>query len=490
MTFWLPECAVNESILRTLHEEFRRLAAEDDIADAHLVVLLDNVQVRDTDIDILMKSWNQVRVGPDARDVVTVLFRDRLFSDWVTYQCPSVKKLIDRTIAKVDAELNAQGVDYCWSHFEEFESLTVDSKAAANFHQKVVKFAQLSYMPISPDMFVRRKFNGRFGKARHEPQEIRLRNNTAWTDWHQRPSLGRWQGTLDSNAGWRLVDENRPFTRRTRLQRIAESGPQGWKIAFNQARDICAQVALGQPDSMHGGLLGLLAALTNLKDRETQRRQVEDFLVRYSTVHWKEHFLQHDLTEAETDLSTIVAETLLAQSRSKRVRDAEVAVAGMAARAYYFVLDSYRSQATAHENMDQRAAFQSITMLTLGMAGAVTALHWAGREADAKPIIAALQTELIGFRDAFHRYRLSDFGMTEGEWQDSLRPGTDEGDPNVVERCARRLAAIHLRPLGYSREFARSDEFLTTNCGHAWTAEIDISNYKWENKYFCGLREE
>jgi hypothetical protein len=339
-------------------------------------------------------------------------------------------------------------------------------------------------------MFVRRKLNGRFGRAKHEPQEVKIRNNTAWTDWHSRPSLGRWTGTLDSNAGWKLVDENRPYIRRTRLQRITEAGPQGWKIAFNRARTLCASVTLGDPETVQGGILGLLASMTGLKDRDAQRRHVLDFLVRYSTVHWKEHFLQQDLTEAETDLSTIVAETLMSSQRNKRVRDHDVAVAGLAARAYYFVLDSYRSQATAHENMDQRAVFQAVTMLSLGMVSAVTALHWAGKVAEAKPIVTSLQQELIGFANAFDRYRLSDYGMTRNEWLDCLRPGTEETDPNIVERCARRIAAIHLRPLGYTKEFPRSDEFLTTNCGHAWTAEVDVSNYKWENKYFCGLREE
>jgi hypothetical protein len=489
MTVWLPECAVNHEIVCMLHEEFQALAAEEDLNHPHLILLLDNVQVKDTDIDILMKSWNQVRVGPGEKDVVTVLFRDRGFSDWVTYQCPSVKKLIDRTIAKVDAELNSQEVDYCWSHFEEFESLTVDSKAAGNFHQKVVKFAQLSYLPISPDMFVRRKLNGRFGKAKHEPQEIFVRDNTAWTDWHNRPSLGRWTGTLDSNAGWELVDENRPYTRRTRLQRIQETGSQSWKIALSKARKNCAMVTLGDSQSLEGGILGFLGTMTGQKNLEGRKQRVHEFLMRYATVHWKEHYLQQDFTEADTDITVIVEETLF-QGQRKRVTDEEVIIAGLAARSYYFVLESYRSQATAYENLDQRAVYQAVTMLALGMCGAVTAFHWAGQKPLGQAILQALKTELIGFAGAFDRYRLTDYGITEGEWNDALKAATEESNLNVVERCARRLAAIHLRPLGYQKDFPREDEYLTTNCGHIWTAEVEVSNYKWENKYFCGLREE
>src|SRR5690606_4968417 len=129
--------------------------------------------------------------------------------------------------------------------FEELEALTFSNKSTVNYDQKITKLAQLSYMPMSPDMFVRRKMDGTFGKASHEPQEISLKDNTAWSDWHTNPSLGRWQGVLDSNAFFKLVDMNRPYTRRTRGGKVTDSGPQAWKWAWDCTRRTISKTVKG-----------------------------------------------------------------------------------------------------------------------------------------------------------------------------------------------------------------------------------------------------
>ena len=107
-----------------------------------------------------------------------------------------------------------------------------------------------------------------------------------------------------------------------------------------------------------------------------------------------------------------------------------------------------------------------------------------------KATLDLLKNELIDFVSAFDRYNLPEYGLTRQEWEESLKSQVDESPLNIVERAARRVAARHLRPLGYKTEFTREDENLTTNTGHVWSTEIENSNYKWENKLFCGLREE
>ena len=52
-----------------------------------------------------------------------------------------------------------------------------------------------------------------------------------------------------------------------------------------------------------------------------------------------------------------------------------------------------------------------------------------------------------------------------------------------------RIAARHLRHLGYRREFPKSDESITTNVGHIWSGEVEWGNFKWENPLFCGADE-
>lgn len=485
---WLPECGYSHRVLEILYEEFAAMAKREKVPDAHLLLLMDNCQAIAPDIDILMKSWNQMRLND--KTVLTVVFRDRSFSDWVTFSNPSVKKLIDRTIAKVDSELNEQGVDYCWGHFEEVETLTFSNKSATNYEQKVTKLAQLSYLPISPDVFIRRKMNGKYGRAPHEPQEIGLRENTAWTDWHSNPTLGRWQGVLDSNAYFKLVDQNRPYIRRTRMGKIQEPGYQAWKVAYVKAREACSRVAKGDPETLKDGLLGILADLTGAKDAKIVRRNVSEFLVHFSHAHWRELFLQqHDLSEADVEIRALVDHYLVKDGK-KRVKEHEYFMAGVAAQAYYFILDSHRSYATAHENLDQRATFQCTVMLVLGMCNLMSLYHWLERPHDARAIFDLMKAELFEFEKAYDRYVLADYGITLHEWQEALKSQVDESPLNVVARAARRTAARHLKPLGYRKEFTREDDMLTTNVGHVWTAEVENTNYKWENKLYCGLREE
>jgi hypothetical protein len=488
--FWLPEGGFNNQILHILHEEFTARAAEEDFPNPHLILLLDNQQATNPDNDILMKSWNVIDM-PDG-DQVSVVFRDRFFSDWVTYSNPSVKKLLDRTIAKVDSELNGQDVDYGWAHFEDVEALGLNGKAALNFEQKIIKLTELRYLPLAPDVMVRRKMLKRMGLSKTEPLKIAIRDETAWNDWHlNNVSLGRWDGTLDSKASILLVDENRPYVRRTRGGRINEQGHQCWKIAYNKARDLVSHQMMGDPETMTGGLLGVLAGMVPgaKKKPELARRNVMAFLTEYSMIYWREHYIEHDMSEAEIQLDEIAQENLLADCKGELTED-EIITAGVAAQGYYFMLDGYRSLATSMENFDQRAMYQNVVMTTLGTCNLMYILHWLDQQDEAKECLAVLKEHFLNFEASYDRYRLASYGVTRDEWKNSIKSEVPDCDLNVIERATRRVAARHLRALGYRRDFSKEDEAISTNCGHLWTTEIENSNYRWENKTFCGVREE
>lgn len=488
--FWLPEGGFNSDVLRVLHEEFMAKAQEAGVQNPHLVLLLDNTQASEVDNDVLMKSWNIVEM-PDG-DRVSVVFRDRTFSDWVTFSNPSVKKLLDRTIAKVDSELNSRDVDYSWAHFEDIEALGLNGKAALNFEQKIIKLTELSYLPMAPDVIVRRKMLKRMGLSSDEPMKVKLKENTAWSDWHlNNVSLGRWDGTLDSNAQILLVDENRPYVRRTRGGRVNDQGHQCWKIAYNKARAAISKVAMGDPDTMTGGLLGLLADLVPAgpKNKHIVPRNVATFLTEYSMIYWREHFIEHDMAEADIQLDEITRSNLLAECKGD-LSEEEVLMAGVAAQGYYFMLDGYRSLATAVENFDQRALYQNVTMTTLGVCNLIYILHWLDRKDEAVEVLNALRDHFLDFENGYDRYRLASYGVTRDEWKNAIKSEVADSELNLVERAARRVASRHLRPLGYRREFGKEDEGISTNCGHLWTTEIENSNYRWENKLFCGVREE
>ncbi len=486
--FFLPEYSYSEESARILVEEFLRLAERENCVNPHLVLMLDNAQSVDCDIDVLMKSWNRLKWGKE-KPPVSIVFRDRAFSEWMSYSRPSVKKLLDRTIAKVDSDLNAAGVNYCWAHFENLEDLTFDSKSLSNFEQKIVKLAQLSYLTISPDVYVRRKLLKKFSLISHEPQFVEVRSVTAGNDWHPKPSLGRWEGVLDSNAPIQLVDESRLITRRVRGGRVQVAMPQCWKIAYVRAVRTCAAAVKGDPNTLQGGVIELLAHISGVKDPAKARENIFDFLAAYGYVYWREHFLQHDMSEADVQIRDMVDDLLLRGAR-KRLRDEEYLVAGVAAQAYFFALDAMRSHATHWENLDQRAAYQNILMITLALVNMITIYHWMKKPAEAKKLFDVMRTELFDFESAYDRYGLAEYGVTPPEWELALKSEIEDSPLNLVARAARRTAARHLRQLGYKKEFSREDEDIPHTTGHIWSAEIENINYKWENKLFCGLREE
>jgi hypothetical protein len=80
-------------------------------------------------------------------------------------------------------------------------------------------------------------------------------------------------------------------------------------------------------------------------------------------------------------------------------------------------------------------------------------------------------------------------GVSREAWKDTLRSHVTESKDNVVKRAASRVAATHLRPIGYSRDFSRDDELTTVSVGHLWSTEICNPNLKYENRYFCGVSE-
>ncbi|HOE98055.1 MAG TPA: hypothetical protein PK847_15900 [Candidatus Sumerlaeota bacterium] len=80
-------------------------------------------------------------------------------------------------------------------------------------------------------------------------------------------------------------------------------------------------------------------------------------------------------------------------------------------------------------------------------------------------------------------------GVSQKDWKEAIRSEVSECRDNVVRRAALRIAARHLRPLGYTREFTRQDANITTNVGHMWSIESCRENFCYENTAFCGVLE-
>jgi hypothetical protein len=139
--------------------------------------------------------------------------------------------------------------------------------------------------------------------------------------------------------------------------------------------------------------------------------------------------------------------------------------------------------------MDQRAFYQNVVLLTLAMCNAIYVYHWLGDSRKASATLKLIKTELLDFEGAYDRYHLADRGVSKQQWHRTLKSEIAESKDNVVKRATLRVAARHLRPLGYTKEFTRRDANLTTNVGHIWSLESCREGLAYENPHFCGVSE-
>jgi len=494
----LPEGAYSARVLQILHEEFVKLCEAQKIEPAHLVLLLDTEQSKERETDVLMKRWNTLRPAPTTRDIVSIVYKERAFTDWVIKGHPSTKKQLDRTIAKVDAVLRDSNIDHLWAHYEPLITLLSTFKTCMNFEQKLIKLTELGYQPCGPDVFVRRKLLNLYGMLEDEPRRTTLRDNTCWDAWPDTPgSMCRYTGVEESGgfAPKKTIDQDRHYKRRMPdgEMRTARGNPC-WKPALMAALQNVQRAVVGEPKTFSGGMLGLLHEIVPIRHVPVMMRNVENFLVRYARIHWKEHFIHHVYSEADIRLDEFARECLLADmpedTERKELTDDEIVVAGAAASAVYHAYEGFASTTFAWEHIDQRATFHNVAMMCLGVVHAIYALKWHGKDEEADRIFEVYKTELLDFGSAYERHGIDKLGVEPKIWRATIKSQVADSEHNIVERVARRVGAIHLRGMGYRDAFDRKDTSLSTSCGHLWSWEIDHLNFKFENEFFCGLTEE
>ena len=496
--YWLPEGAYSARVLQILHEEFTKRCEAEKVGPCHLVLLLDADQSKERETDLLMKRWNTLRPAPTTRDIVTIIFKDRAFSEWVVQGHPSTKKQLDRTIAKVDAALRDAGVDHLWSHFEPLMTLLSTFKTCANFEQKHIKLTELGYQPVGPDIFARRKVLATGGMGEDEPRRTTLRDHTCWSSFEDDPgSLVRFTG-IEESGGFsprRLLGPERPYSRRDASGVIRKSrGNPCWKPALQSALWNVFRAVVGDSKTFMGGMLGLLREITPVRRVPAAKANIEEFLVRCTRIHWKEHFIHHVYSEADIRLDEFARETLLANlpedAGRTELTDHEILACGAAAQAIFHAHLGLSSVAFAWEHIDQRATYQNVAMMTIAVNHAIHALKWTGRGEEADAIYATFKEELLGFEGAYARHEIGKLGVEEKMWKATIKSQVPDSSLNVVERAARRVGANHLRLAGYRADFDRKDTHISQSTGHLWTHEIDHLNFKWENELYHGLAEE
>lgn len=494
--FTLPEGAYSARVLQILHAEFTKRCEAENISPAHLILLLDTDQSKESEVELLMKRWNTIRPAPTTRDIVTVMFREPAFSDWVIQGHPSTKKQLDRTIAKVDAVMRDAGKDHLWSHFEPITTLLSTFKTCNNFEQKLLKLTELGYQPCGPDVFVRRKLLEIHGMAEAEPRRTQLHEMSCWGAWYDAGcSMSRFTGLEEAAGQPPVLAADRPFVRRvpaggTRM----EPGSQCWKVALRAALTRVHRAVVGEPKTFMGGMLGVLREVTPLERVPVVMRNIEDFLVLYARIRWKEHYVHNVCSEADIQLAEYCRSTLLkdasAEDDDPEMTEEQMICAGAAAEAFYLANEGMNSTAFMPENMDQRAVYQNVAMMTLAVVHGIRVFNWLERPEEGQELFRIFSEELLEFDKAYTRHQIDKLGVDKKVWERSIRSEVEDSPLNVVTRAARRVGAKYLRNAGFRANFERTDEFIPTTTGHCWTHEVDHENMMWENDVLCGLTEE
>lgn len=494
-TFWLPEGAYSARVLQMLHTEFVKRCEAEKITPAHLVIILDAEQSKEREIEQLTKRWNTLRPAPTTRDIVTVMYRERAFTDWVLGGHPSTKKQLDRTIAKMDAGLREAGIDHLWSHFEPLHTLLATFKSCQNFEQKLLKLTELGYQPCSPDVFARRKLLGLYGMEEDEPRRTTLRDSTSWSAYpDSAASLARFTGVEDSGTPGQpaVLAPDRPYSRRMPGgETQPEQGSQCWKPALMAALQAVHRAVVGEPKTFMGGMLGLMRELVPIPRIPVAMRNIEDFLILYARIRWKEHYVAHVCSEADVSLEEFCRNALLkdAPDDADELSDEAMVTMGAAAEAMYLAHEGLTSTAFAFENMDQRAVYSSVVTMTLAVSHAVYALKWNGKDAEAAELHRLFREELLSFEGAYTRHGIDKLGVDEATWKATIASHVDDSPLNVVSRAAKRTAAKSLRAF-FRNDYARQDEHTSTSVGHLWSFEVEHDNFRWENELYCGIQEE
>lgn len=499
--FCMPEGAFSNKVLQILHQEMVKRCEAEKITPYHLVIILEAQQSREREQDVLMKRWNTLRPSPTTRDIVSVVFAERTFSDWVIHGHPSTKKQLDRTIAKVDAVLRDKGVDHLWSHFEPLSTLLSSFKTCRNFEQKLLKLTELRYQVCSPEVFARRKLLKVYGNGPQEPRRTTLLDNTCWSGWPEDPSsMERFLGYRETGGFTpkRFLGEERPYTQTMpNGTHKKQPGNPIWKPALMTSLQRVYRAVTGEPKTFMGGMLGLIREIVPIRRVPVVMRNIEDFLVIMSRVAWKEHFIHHGISEADIQVRELCINQLLKDAPPEEkeeldLTDEECAVIAAAAHAIQHAHMGLNATAFAPENIDTRATYENVVMMTLAVAHAITAWRWHGEEEKAGELFKVFREELLDFEGALERHGLDkEFGVDAKTWKRTIASEIPQESPlNVVERAARRTGARHLRSLGFRKMFDRKDTGISSSTGHIWSEEMSSLNVKWENEVFCGLLEE
>ena len=494
----LPQLGYDIATLRIICQEAQLKANKEKTENVQLLLLLDYSQLHSTDLDQQMRSIGRIdlsELGIGNGNVWTI-HTDIKFSSWTNRNMNMVKKVVDRTIAKVDVEWESKKLDYTWLHTDPLDEVLQTERGLDALEERFVKLHQLGHTPCAPDFYLRAKLSGQWKRLPGEPHSVKVKNRSACDEWNiERASFGRWLGLYNTETQFAFVDASRPYTRLIPKNiPVQEPGSQAWKIAWNLVLNRFVQHLRGNIATMQGGMLGALAQIVGEQHPiVTVKKNVQAFLAQYSMAYYRDIFVQQQWSEQECSLHVLCDELTQGLQREPLTGE-EMAMAGMAAQGYYFLQHARRTQGLHWENPDQSAMFETVIFLMAAIRNTCYLYQWREEPELKKELFDMVRRELFEFHKVYTRYNLNHYGITPAEWEQVMKSQVDDLPDNIFTRTARFAAANMLVKLGFqvteNDPPVIKDRWVGSACGHIWNSDCVQTNLKWDNKYFCGVTEE
>ncbi len=488
--FWFPECAYNDRIGKIASEEFYRETKKRGINKAQLYFMFDAGQSPEENKDELIKRVNYISL---SKTNIWCFFRENYFSNWVCYQNPSIKKVLDKTMAKLNTDKRKNIAKYHWCHFFEYEALIHSKKSAVNFKNIIVKFFETQYLPLAPNEYLRRKLEKRYLSFSYEPYKTQINDNSSWvglSTWEGDPyGLTRWTGLCTLEDGSQCADGKKVVSR---IQLDEDNNPvmedkeicieekeveQCWKVALNGVKEEILDFVRGNPRKPERGVMEILH---HFNKKLSFPEDALNLFAAYQKIYFKEHFIVQEKKSVE--LNDLIAKYL--KINKKNLSQNDVCIIGYALRAYYFVLEAHRSSSVHWENFDNQHVYQCSMYLSLSLITLYYVYKYLGWSEKQQSCLDLYYHLLIKFDTTYNRYNLKQYKVTKKVFTETIKPAIDNVRYNVVARAARKVGARHLSDENVSF-IQKKDAELKSYTDHVWNGELHRANIFWDEPNYC-----
>ncbi len=473
---WLPEGVITEATGKIVQNAFDKFVASDEAfkdVEAHMYFLLDSRQFIAPWMPQAFWSMNFLDMG-DKKPLV--FGRDAYISDAFSFGTAGIGAILENIVRfRCDPAKEERGITYTLTLISDLETLLASPPQAKRFQSLMKALDFIGVRPSTHADFIAGKLTGT-DKAwegeveRSDAFKAIVKEYSSWSDYSDMLIGGK---TSDTRwTGVRRADAKVIFRHYKRF-----SISQIWKLGFRETTNkVNTYVRRGVLEILKG------------QAKDASEEKLYDFLVEYSKIIFKEHFIMQGVPREELEFKAIVERTV-GQFR-------EWSVAARAARAYYMMLMGNRSCPRFWEIIDTRVAFQNVVFLTHALLDLLKIYQYTGQSQKAERTFKLYKDAFVNFHNAYEMFYFDELSGLVGwetstdAWVASIQSRVPERSTyNVVRRASLYVGLNDIPELLPTIETTEGKIILKNIV--ADTAHIlGEMHGDWKTKEYCEHRED